>query len=97
MSSSLVPLKTRREKAPMRVKYVETQTSSCCCGVEVREGVPVNNICVVIYHGSQLRSPSPKSPRAAELWDVNIRSFSKNLELSTITDNLFNFFEVCID
>ncbi|GFV78333.1 hypothetical protein TNCV_94931 [Trichonephila clavipes] len=40
MSSSLIPLKTRRQRASMHLKSVEAQTSSHWHGEEVRRRVP---------------------------------------------------------
>ncbi|GFX85975.1 hypothetical protein TNCV_3719191 [Trichonephila clavipes] len=51
---------SRRVEVLMHVKYVEAQTSSHWCGVEVRTGVPAQVSSYSLDQGSKLRSPSPK-------------------------------------
>ncbi|GFX37163.1 uncharacterized protein TNCV_199141 [Trichonephila clavipes] len=63
MSSSRVPLKTRRvgERCPLNL--LRAVTSSRWCGVVVRKGgVPAQVSSTSLDHGSKLRGPSPKAP-----------------------------------
>ncbi|GFW48898.1 uncharacterized protein TNCV_3900961 [Trichonephila clavipes] len=62
MSSSRVPLKTRRVEAQCTLNLLRAQTSSRWCGVVVRRGeVPAQVTSLSLDHGSKLRSPSPKA------------------------------------
>ncbi|GFY31094.1 hypothetical protein TNCV_4360011 [Trichonephila clavipes] len=60
MSSSPVPLKTRRVRE--HVNLSRAQMSSRWCGVVVRRGeVPVQEWSSSLDHGSKLRGPSPNA------------------------------------
>ncbi|GFW92594.1 uncharacterized protein TNCV_519111 [Trichonephila clavipes] len=72
MSSSPVPLKTRRVGQRCTLNLLRAETSSRWCGVVVRRGGARSSMS--LDHGSKLRGPSPKSPRIAEQCDVNIHS-----------------------
>ncbi|GFV68918.1 hypothetical protein TNCV_1985821 [Trichonephila clavipes] len=74
MSSSLVPLKTRRVGARCTLNLSRTQTSSRWYGVVIREerGLPSQAPSSSLDYGSKLRGPSPKSPRVAEQCNVLI-------------------------
>ncbi|GFX05621.1 uncharacterized protein TNCV_3435251 [Trichonephila clavipes] len=61
MSSSPVPLKTRRVGQQSTLNLSITQTSFRWCGVVVRRGVPAQVSSLSLDHGSKLRSPSPKA------------------------------------
>ncbi|GFU51166.1 uncharacterized protein TNCV_966571 [Trichonephila clavipes] len=58
MSSSPVPLKTRR--VGQQEEICRAETSSRWCGVVVRRGVPAQVSSMSLDHGSKLRGPSPK-------------------------------------
>ncbi|GFV50735.1 uncharacterized protein TNCV_2213961 [Trichonephila clavipes] len=62
MSSSQVPLKTRRVGKRCTLNLSRAQTSFRWCGVVVRRGgVPPQVTSSSLDHGSKLRSPSPKA------------------------------------
>ncbi|GFX33489.1 uncharacterized protein TNCV_1006501 [Trichonephila clavipes] len=62
MSSSRVPLKTRRVGERCTLNLLRAQTSSCWCGVVVRRGgVPAQATSSSLDHGSKLQSPSSKA------------------------------------
>ncbi|GFY08931.1 uncharacterized protein TNCV_4661231 [Trichonephila clavipes] len=61
MSSSRVPLKTRRVGERFTLNLLRAQTSSRWCGVVIkRGGVPAQVMSSSLDHGSKLRIPSPK-------------------------------------
>ncbi|GFW97531.1 uncharacterized protein TNCV_4992061 [Trichonephila clavipes] len=62
MSSSPVPLKTRRAGERGAINLSRAQTSSLWCGVVVRRGVLAQVSSSSLDHGSKLRGPSPKGP-----------------------------------
>ncbi|GFT79280.1 hypothetical protein TNCV_1684331 [Trichonephila clavipes] len=66
MSSRLEPVKTQRAEGVMHIKYVEAQTFSCWCGVEVRRGVPAQVSSWSLDHDSKVMRSVAKSPRVAE-------------------------------
>ncbi|GFT71584.1 hypothetical protein TNCV_1055991 [Trichonephila clavipes] len=77
MSSSPVPLKTRREGERCTLNILKAQTSSQRCGVIVkREGEQVQVSFSSLDYGSKLRGLSKKSLRVAEhtQWDIDIHS-----------------------
>ncbi|GFX97535.1 hypothetical protein TNCV_2840951 [Trichonephila clavipes] len=62
-------------RVPLHVKYVEAETSSRLCGVEVRRGEVLAQVSSSsLDHGSKLRGPLPK----AEECDINIHSLGLN-------------------
>ncbi|GFY35810.1 uncharacterized protein TNCV_4841871 [Trichonephila clavipes] len=63
MSSSLVPLKTRRVGERCTLNLWRGQTSSRWCGgvEQLGEGVPAQVSSSSLDHGSKLRGPSPKA------------------------------------
>ncbi|GFW73103.1 uncharacterized protein TNCV_832221 [Trichonephila clavipes] len=62
MSSSRVPLETRRVGKRCTLNLSRAQTSSRWCGVVRRGGVPAQvTSCSSLDPGSRLRSPSPKA------------------------------------
>ncbi|GFT15871.1 hypothetical protein TNCV_3314581 [Trichonephila clavipes] len=61
MSSSLVPLKIRREDDPMHVKSLEAETSTQRWGVEVRRGVSAQVSSSLLDPGLKRRGPPPKA------------------------------------
>ncbi|GFW80414.1 uncharacterized protein TNCV_2945461 [Trichonephila clavipes] len=62
MSSSRVPLKTRRVGERCTLNLSRAQISFRWCGVLVRRGgVPAQVMSSSLDHGSKLRSPSPKA------------------------------------
>ncbi|GFU49507.1 uncharacterized protein TNCV_1590551 [Trichonephila clavipes] len=61
MSSSPVPLKTRRVGQRGTLNLSRAQTSSRWCGVVVRRVVPAQVSSSSLDHGSKLRGPSPKA------------------------------------
>ncbi|GFT07038.1 uncharacterized protein TNCV_1415821 [Trichonephila clavipes] len=95
--SSPVPLKTRRVGQRCTLNLSRAETSSRWCGVVVRRGgVPAQVSSTSLDHGSKLRGPSPKSPRAAEQCDVNINSLTplrlggRSFTLSKHRNNVVN-------
>ncbi|GFT68600.1 uncharacterized protein TNCV_1841901 [Trichonephila clavipes] len=62
MSSSPVPLKTRRVGQRCTLNLSRAETSSRWCGVVVRRGgVPAQVSSTSLDHGSKLRGPLPKT------------------------------------
>ncbi|GFS53744.1 uncharacterized protein TNCV_731381 [Trichonephila clavipes] len=61
MSSSPVPLKTRRVGERCALNLSKAQTSSRGCGVVVRRGVSAQVPSSPLDHGLKLRGPSPKA------------------------------------
>ncbi|GFX01635.1 integrase catalytic domain-containing protein [Trichonephila clavipes] len=61
MSSSPVPLKTRRVGQRCTLNLSRAQTSSRWCGVVVRRGMPAQVSSTSLDHGSKSRGPSPKA------------------------------------
>ncbi|GFS58525.1 uncharacterized protein TNCV_111431 [Trichonephila clavipes] len=62
VSSSPVPLKTRRVGQRCTLNLSSAETSSGLCGVVVRrEGVPAQVSSTSLDHDSKLRGPSPKA------------------------------------
>ncbi|GFX63543.1 uncharacterized protein TNCV_105501 [Trichonephila clavipes] len=61
MSSSPVPLKTRRVGKRCTLNLSRAETFSRWCGVVVRRGVPAQVSSTSLDHGSKLRDPSPKA------------------------------------
>ncbi|GFX54587.1 uncharacterized protein TNCV_792741 [Trichonephila clavipes] len=61
MSSSPVPLKTRRVRQQCTLNLSRDETSSCWCGVVARRGVPAQMSSTSLDHGSKLRGPSSKA------------------------------------
>ncbi|GFX71040.1 uncharacterized protein TNCV_3648051 [Trichonephila clavipes] len=61
MSSSPVPLKTRRVGQRCTLNLSRAETSSRWCGVVVRRGVPAQVLSTLLDHGSKLSGPSPKA------------------------------------
>ncbi|GFT76078.1 uncharacterized protein TNCV_1255601 [Trichonephila clavipes] len=55
MSSRLMP------RGQMHSKYVEAQTFSRWCGVEVKRGMPAQVSSSSLDHGSKFRGPSPRA------------------------------------
>ncbi|GFT79167.1 uncharacterized protein TNCV_3095141 [Trichonephila clavipes] len=62
MSSSPVPLKTRRVGQRCTLSLSRAETSSCWCGVVrlLGEGLPAQVSSTSLDNGSKLRGPSPK-------------------------------------
>ncbi|GFW72978.1 uncharacterized protein TNCV_831011 [Trichonephila clavipes] len=75
MSSSLVPLKTRRLGERYTLNLSKAQTSSRGCGVVVRRGGAISCVVVVTPWFKMTKSVA-KSPRVAEQCDVNIHSLT---------------------
>ncbi|GFX59040.1 uncharacterized protein TNCV_3814741 [Trichonephila clavipes] len=61
MSSSPVPLKTRREGNQCALNLSRAETSSRWCSVVVRRAGPAQVSSTPLDHGSKLRGPSPKA------------------------------------
>ncbi|GFX29616.1 uncharacterized protein TNCV_4776881 [Trichonephila clavipes] len=62
MSSSPVPLKTRRVGQRCTLNLSRAETSSPWCSVgELGNGVPAQVSSTSLDHGSKLRGPSPKA------------------------------------
>ncbi|GFV81446.1 uncharacterized protein TNCV_51701 [Trichonephila clavipes] len=58
MSSSPVPLKTRRVGQRCTLNLSRAETSSHWCGVVIRRGVPAQVSATSLDHGSKLRGPA---------------------------------------
>ncbi|GFT89440.1 uncharacterized protein TNCV_4387211 [Trichonephila clavipes] len=61
MSSSPVPLKTRRVGERCTLNMSRAQTSSRWCDAIVRRGMPAQVSSTSLDHGSKLSAPSPKA------------------------------------
>ncbi|GFX59629.1 uncharacterized protein TNCV_3753941 [Trichonephila clavipes] len=61
ISSSSVPLKTRRVGERCSLNLLRAQTPSRWCGVVVRRGVSAQVSSSLLDHGSKLRGSSPKA------------------------------------
>ncbi|GFX10008.1 uncharacterized protein TNCV_4101471 [Trichonephila clavipes] len=61
MSSSPVPLKTRRVRQRCTLNLSRAEASSRWYGAVVRRGVPAQVSSTSLDHGSKLRGPSPKA------------------------------------
>ncbi|GFU46235.1 uncharacterized protein TNCV_2155661 [Trichonephila clavipes] len=69
VSSSKVPLKTRRVGEPCMLNLSRAQTSSRWCGVVVRKGIPAQVSSSSLDHGSKLRAASVKLTYSASMVD----------------------------
>ncbi|GFY18894.1 uncharacterized protein TNCV_3875821 [Trichonephila clavipes] len=61
MSTSPVPLKTRRVGQRCMLNLSRAETASRWCGVVVKRGMSVQVSSTSLDHGSKLRGPSPKA------------------------------------
>ncbi|GFT46768.1 uncharacterized protein TNCV_1317111 [Trichonephila clavipes] len=74
MSSSPVPLKTRRVGQRCTLNLSTAETSSRWCGVVVRRGGASSGVVHVTWPWFKITWSVAKSPRVAEQCDVNIQS-----------------------
>ncbi|GFT96879.1 uncharacterized protein TNCV_1934311 [Trichonephila clavipes] len=77
MSSSSVPLKTRRVGQRCTLNLSRAETSSLCCGVVVRRGGISSGVVHVTSPLSKITWSVGKSPHVAEQCDVNIHSLPR--------------------
>ncbi|GFW75520.1 uncharacterized protein TNCV_4427031 [Trichonephila clavipes] len=77
MSSSPVPLKTRRVGQRRTLNLSIAETSSRWCGVVVRRGGASSGVFHVTSSRLKITWSVAKSPRVAEQCDVNIHSLSR--------------------
>ncbi|GFV67725.1 uncharacterized protein TNCV_4624051 [Trichonephila clavipes] len=77
MSSSPVPLKTRRVGQRCTLNLSRAQTSSCWCGVVVRREGASSGVVLVTSPWFKITRSVAKSRRVAEQCDVNIHSLRR--------------------
>ncbi|GFX09709.1 hypothetical protein TNCV_653081 [Trichonephila clavipes] len=80
MSSSPVPLKTRRVGQRSTLNLSRAETSSLWCGVKVRRGVPAQVSSTSLDHGSKLRGPTLNVERLMRIKSVKAQNPSIGVE-----------------